>query len=95
MRVHGNARTTPHGRRLLVRGVAVEGWSVCEVAQAAGISERVAYPWLARVGGRVIESSQIARAGRVARRDVRLGIGWRRWSRFDDCGLPRARSAPE
>jgi len=48
MRVHGNARTTPHGRRLLVRRVLAEGWSIAQVARAAGISERVAYRWLAR-----------------------------------------------
>ena len=48
MRVHGNARMTPHGRRLLARRVLVQRWSIAQAARAAGISERVAYRWLAR-----------------------------------------------
>ena len=48
MRLHRNARTTPHTRALIVDRVRRLGWAVCDAAQAAGISERTAYKWLAR-----------------------------------------------
>ena len=48
MKLHGNARTCPNSRRLLVERVIDEGWSVSAAAAAAGISERTAYRWLAR-----------------------------------------------
>jgi transposase InsO family protein len=48
MKLHGNARTCPRSRRLLVRRVREEGWSVMAAAEAAGISERTAYRWLRR-----------------------------------------------
>ena len=48
MKLHGNARTCPNSRRLLVDRVSDQSWSVTEAAQAAGISERSAYRWLKR-----------------------------------------------
>jgi transposase InsO family protein len=48
MKLHANARTCPNGRRLLVGRVREQGWSVMAAAEAAGISERSAYRWLAR-----------------------------------------------
>ncbi len=48
MKLHGNARTCPNSRRLLVDRVCDHSWSVTAAAQAAGISERTAYRWLAR-----------------------------------------------
>jgi len=48
MKLHGNARTCPNSRRLLVDRVCDQSWSVIAAAQAAGISERTAYRWLAR-----------------------------------------------
>jgi transposase len=48
MRLHGNARTCPHSRLLIVRRVEEEGWSLAEAAAAAGVSERTASKWLAR-----------------------------------------------
>ena len=48
MKLHGNARTCPNSRRLLVDRVSDQSWSVTAAAQAAGISERSAYRWLAR-----------------------------------------------
>jgi transposase len=48
MKLHGNARTCPNSRRLLVDRVSDQSWSVTAAAQAAGISERTAYRWLAR-----------------------------------------------
>jgi transposase InsO family protein len=48
MKLHANARTCPNSRRLLVVRIEDEGWSVMAAAEAAGISERGAYRWLAR-----------------------------------------------
>ncbi len=48
MNVHKNARMTPHGRALLVSRVRSEGWKVTDAAQAAGVSTRTGYKWLAR-----------------------------------------------
>src|SRR5437763_10420270 len=48
MKLHGNARTCPNSRRLLVRRVLEQGWSVRSAAEAAGVSERTVYRWLAR-----------------------------------------------
>jgi len=48
MRIHGNARTCPNSRRLLVRRIEEEGWSLMAAAEAAGISERTARKWLGR-----------------------------------------------
>jgi len=48
MRLHRNARTTPHSRALIVDRIERLGWAVCDAAQAVGVSERTAYKWLAR-----------------------------------------------
>lgn len=48
MRIHGNARTCPNSRRLLVKRIEEEGWSLMAAAEAAGISERSARKWLGR-----------------------------------------------
>ena len=48
MKLHGNARTCPNSRRLLVVRVSEQGWPVAQAAAAAGISERTVYRWLAR-----------------------------------------------
>jgi transposase InsO family protein len=48
MKLHGNARTCPNSRRLLIERVIEEGWSVSGAAAAAGISERTVYRWLGR-----------------------------------------------
>jgi transposase InsO family protein len=48
MRLHGNARTCPHSRLLIVRRIEEEGWSLARAAAAAGVSERTASKWLAR-----------------------------------------------
>jgi transposase InsO family protein len=48
MKLHGNARTCPNSRRLLVDRVSDQSWSVTAAAEAAGISERTAYRWLKR-----------------------------------------------
>lgn len=48
MKLHGNARTCPHSRLLIVRRVEEEGWSLAQAAAAAGVSERTASKWLSR-----------------------------------------------
>lgn len=48
MKLHANARTCPKSRKLLVRRIEEENWSLMAVAEAAGISERTARKWLGR-----------------------------------------------
>jgi transposase InsO family protein len=48
MKLHGNARTCPKSRRLLVERIESKTWSLTSAAEAAGVSERTAYRWLAR-----------------------------------------------
>jgi len=47
MKLHGNARTCPRSRRLLVERVEC-GWTLAQAAAAAGVSERTAAKWRAR-----------------------------------------------
>ena len=48
MKLHANARTCPNSRKLLVRRIEEENWSLMVAAEAAGISERSARKWLGR-----------------------------------------------
>jgi len=48
MNVHKNARMTPLGRVLLVRRVSEQGWRMADAAEAAGVSTRTGFKWLAR-----------------------------------------------
>jgi transposase InsO family protein len=48
MRLHGNARTCPHSRHLMVRRVEEEGWTLAAAASAAGVSVRTLSKWLHR-----------------------------------------------
>lgn len=48
MKIHANARTCPNSRRLLVKRIEEESWSLMVAAEAAGISERSARKWLSR-----------------------------------------------
>ena len=48
MKLHGNARTCPKSRRLLVARVLEQQRSLTEAAAAAGVSERTARKWIAR-----------------------------------------------
>ena len=48
MKLHGNARSCPKSRALLVERVLVENWSVTAAAEAAGVSERTVWRWLRR-----------------------------------------------
>jgi transposase len=48
MNIHKNARLTPQGRLRLVERITEAGWSLVQAAQAAGVSVRQSYRWLAR-----------------------------------------------
>lgn len=48
MDLHQNARSCPASRALMVTRRQMEGWTVRQVAKAAGISERSVYRWTAR-----------------------------------------------
>jgi transposase InsO family protein len=48
MKLHGNARLTPRGRKQLVERVLGREMTVRDAAHAAGISSRTASKWLAR-----------------------------------------------
>ena len=60
MDIHKNARSCPASRALLVRRILEEGWSLRAAAEAAGLSERTAYKWLARYREAGLEASRIA-----------------------------------
>ena len=69
MKLHGNARTCPNSRRLLVARVFEQGWSVSAAAEAAGVTERTVWRWLARwreegAGGLLDRSSRPRRCPR-------------------------------
>jgi transposase InsO family protein len=48
MQVHARARLTPKGRVFVVERVLKQGWSVRAAAEAAGVTERTVYRWVAR-----------------------------------------------
>jgi len=48
MKLHANARTCPHSRRLVVSRVLGEGWTLAAAAEAAGVSVRTISKWLCR-----------------------------------------------
>lgn len=48
MNSHKHARLTASGRALLCQRVLQQGWKVLSASEAAGVSLRTAYKWLAR-----------------------------------------------
>jgi transposase InsO family protein len=48
MQVHAKARLTPKGRLFVVKRVLEGGWSVTAAAEAAGVSQRSLWRWIAR-----------------------------------------------
>jgi len=85
MKLHGNARTCPRSRRLLVERVE-GGWTLRRAAAAAGVSERTTAKWCARwraEGSRVL---LIARRGRGTSRVEHRPIESRRSCGSGDCG---------
>jgi transposase InsO family protein len=55
MKLHGNARTCLHGRRLLIERVLDQGWTLSRAAEAAGVSVRTVSKWLARFRAEGVE----------------------------------------
>ncbi len=51
MNAHKNARLTPFSRALMIERIRKQGWTAAKAAEAAGVSERTAYKWLARYRG--------------------------------------------
>ena len=74
MKLHPNAKTTPYARQLLVDRVRRLGWSMHDAAQAAGISGRTGYRWLAREReeGRAGLRDRSSRARRIPHRTSRF-----------------------
>ena len=48
LKLHANARTCPHSRRLVVDRVEVQGWTLMAAAEAAGVSVRTVSKWRRR-----------------------------------------------
>lgn len=48
LKLHANARTCPHSRRLAVDRVEVQGWTLAAAAEAAGVSVRTISKWRRR-----------------------------------------------
>jgi transposase InsO family protein len=48
MKLHANARTCPHSRRLAVDRVEQQDWKLAAAAEAAGVSVRTVSKWLSR-----------------------------------------------
>jgi transposase InsO family protein len=48
MKLHANARTCPHSRRLAVGRLLEQGWTLAAAAEAAGVSVRTLSKWLRR-----------------------------------------------
>jgi transposase InsO family protein len=48
MKLHANARTCPHSRRLAVERVERDGWTLAAAAEAAGVSVRTISKWRRR-----------------------------------------------
>ena len=48
MKLHANARTRPHSRRLAIDRVEQQGWTLAAVAEAAGVSVRTISKWRRR-----------------------------------------------
>ena len=76
MNLHSLARTTPISRALLVDRVTQQSWSVSEAAEAAGISQRSAYKWLARYR-REGAAGLLDRSSRPLRCPSEIPSGWK------------------
>src|SRR5256884_9189254 len=70
MKLHGNARTCLHGRRLIVDRVGGQGWTLAQAAEAAGVSVRTVSKWLARFRAEGADGllDRASTPGRVPRR---------------------------
>jgi hypothetical protein len=81
MKLHANARTCPHSRRLAVSWVDQQGWTLAAAAEAAGREAigRGAGPELTRRADPLLLSTQAHAHRRVAQRryrsDARMSLG--------------------
>jgi hypothetical protein len=77
MSTHKNAKTTPHGRAVMVRRIEEEGWTATAVAAAFAVSERTVRKWLARyrAEGPAGLRDGSSRAHTVANRLAAAGVG--------------------
>jgi transposase InsO family protein len=75
MNVHSSARITRAGRALLVQRVTEEQWPVAEAAEAAGVSPRTVYKWLARIEAEGPEGL-FDRSSRPKRSPTAISPGW-------------------
>lgn len=75
MNVHSSARITRAGRALLVHRVTQEHWSAAEAAEAAGVSPRTVYKWLARFDAEGAEGLS-DRSSRPKRSPTAISPGW-------------------
>ena len=75
MSAHKNARTTPHGRAVMVRRIEEEGWTATAVAAAFAVSERTVRKWLARYRAEGLTGLQ-DRSSRARTVANRLGEAW-------------------
>ena len=76
MRLHPNAKLTPANRRLLVRRIREQGWTVSQAARAVGVSRQTVYKWLRRFGaeGKSGLSDRSSRPHRMPRKTPRCQI---------------------
>ena len=86
MKLHGNARTCPHSRLLMVRRVVEEGWTLAQAAEAAGVSVRTVSKWLAAFAPRARTACSTAPRRRVRSRIARPRSGCRRSPLCAGCG---------
>lgn len=86
MKIHANARTCPNSRRLLVKRIEEENWSLMVAAEAAGISERSARKWLAAGGLRERPDSPTAAQLQGGCHRACRQIACRRSRHCDACG---------
>jgi transposase len=70
MQVHARAPLSPIGRRRIVERVRSKTWSVTAAAEAAGVTERTVYRWLARF--RDLGEAGLVDRPPVARRQARM-----------------------
>lgn len=75
MNIHSSARTSVRGRELLVRRVTQDAWSPADAAEAAGVSTRTVYKWLARFEAEG-PAGLVDRSSRPKRSPTQVPRGW-------------------
>ena len=86
MKLHGNARTCPNSRRLLIEKVIDQGWSVSAAAAAAGFQSELSIAGWGAFARKAVMGCWIAPRGRCTHpgscRRQRSG----RSARYASCG---------